>query len=51
MKLQIVKDQETELKIEHLLSTKGFENALVYISDESVNVVVNEEKFEKNRCC
>lgn len=48
MKLKIVKDQETELKIENLLSTKGFENALVYISDESVNVVVNEEKFEKD---
>lgn len=47
MKLKLVKDQETELKIENLLSTKGFENALVYISDESVNVVVNEKKFEK----
>ena len=47
MKLQLVKDQETELKIEHLLSTKGFEDALVYISSESVNVVVNEEKLEK----
>lgn len=47
MKLQLVKDQETELKIENLLSTKGFEDALVYISDENVNVVVNEEKLEK----
>ena len=47
MKLQLVKDQETELKIEHLLSTKGFEDALVYISSGSVNVVVNEEKLEK----
>ncbi|MGL4914261.1 MAG: SpoIIIAH-like family protein [Romboutsia sp.] len=47
MKLQLVKDQETELKIENLLSTKGFEDALVYISNASVNVVVNEETFEK----
>lgn len=47
MKLKLVKDQETELKIENLLSTKGFEDALVYISDENVNVVVNEEEFEK----
>jgi stage III sporulation protein AH len=47
MKLQLVKDQETELKIENLLSTKGFEDALVYISNGSVNVVVNEEKLEK----
>lgn len=47
MKLQLVKDEETELKIESLLSTKGFEDALVYISSETVNVVVNEEKLEK----
>ena len=51
MKLQIVKDQETELKIENLLSAKGFENALVYISNGNVNVVVNETKFRKIRCC
>ena len=47
IKLQLVKDEETELKIESLLSTKGFEDALVYISSETVNVVVNEEKLEK----
>lgn len=47
MKLQLVKDQETELKIENLLSAKGFEDALVYISNENVNVVVNEEKLDK----
>lgn len=47
MKLQLVKDQETELKIENLLSTKGFEDALVYISNDSVNVVVDEGKLEK----
>ncbi|MBC5996048.1 SpoIIIAH-like family protein [Romboutsia ilealis] len=47
MKLKLVKDQDTELKIENLLSTKGFEDALVYISDGKVNVVVNEEGFGK----
>lgn len=47
MKLRLVKDQETELAIENLLSTKGFENALVYISEGTVNVVVNEESLEK----
>ncbi|WP_122638297.1 SpoIIIAH-like family protein [Romboutsia sp. Marseille-P6047] len=47
MKLKLVKDQETELKIENLLSTKGFENALVYINDDVVNVVVNENELEK----
>jgi len=48
MKLQLVKDQETELKIENILSTKGFEDALVYISNGNVNVVVSEGgKLEK----
>ncbi len=41
MKLQIVKDQETELRIESILSTKGFENSLVYINEGRVNVVVS----------
>lgn len=44
MKLKLVKDQETELKIENLLSTKGFENALVYISEDNVNVVINQDE-------
>ena len=46
MKIQLVKDQEAELKIENILSTKGFENALVYISEGKVNVVVSEEKLD-----
>ena len=45
MKLNIVKIQEKELQIENLLSTKGYEEALVYISDNKVNVVVNEAKL------
>ena len=44
-KLQLVKDQESELNIENILSTKGFENALVYINEGKVNVVVSEEKL------
>lgn len=48
MKLQLVKDQDNELKIENILSTKGFENALVYISDGKVNVVVSEEKLTES---
>ena len=43
MKLQLVKFQETELKIENLLSAKGFENALVYIGENNFNVVENKE--------
>ena len=48
MKLQLVKYQETELKIENLLSAKGFENALVYIGEDNVNVVVNKEGLSKS---
>ena len=48
MKIQLVKDQETELNIENILSTKGFENALVYISEGKVNVVVSEEKLDES---
>jgi len=47
MKLQLVKDQEMELKIEDLLSAKGFNEPLVYISNGTANIVVNEEKLEK----
>lgn len=47
MKLSLVKNQDTELKIENILSTKGYEEALVYISDGKVNVVVNESKIDK----
>ena len=47
MKLQLVKDQKMELKIEDLLGAKGFLNSLVYISNDTVNVVVNEEKLNK----
>lgn len=46
MKLQLVKDQELELKIENLLGAKGFENSLVYINNEIVNVV-NEKELEQ----
>ncbi|MCC3867283.1 SpoIIIAH-like family protein [Terrisporobacter mayombei] len=48
MKLQLVKYQETELKIENLLSAKGFENALVYIGESNVNVVVNKQDLSKS---
>ena len=48
MKLQLVKYQETELKIENLLSAKGFENALVYIGENNVNVVVTKQDLTKS---
>lgn len=48
MKLELVKYQETELKIENLLSAKGFENALVYIGENNVNVVINKQDLSKS---
>jgi stage III sporulation protein AH len=48
MKLQLVKDQELEIKIEDLLGAKGFEDSLVYISEETVNVVINKELKQKD---
>ncbi|MEF9991095.1 MAG: SpoIIIAH-like family protein [Romboutsia sp.] len=47
MKLRLVKDQETELQIENILSTKGYENSIVYISEGNVNVVINSDKIDK----
>ena len=48
MKVQLVKYQETELKIENLLSAKGYEDALVYIGQDNVNVVVNKADLTKS---
>lgn len=47
MKLQLVKDQELEIKIEDLLGAKGFEDSLVYISNDTVNVVVSKEELQQ----
>lgn len=47
MKVKLVKYQETELKIENLLSAKGFEDALVYIGEDNVNVVVRKDNLSK----
>lgn len=48
MKLQLIKDQELEIKIEDLLGAKGFEDSLVYITEENVNVIVNKELQQKD---
>ena len=37
-----------DARIENILSTKGFENSLVYINEGKVNVVVSNEKLEKS---
>lgn len=51
MKLKLVRDQDTELKIENLLSTKGFEdtsNSNVLMAKQKW--IVNEDSFQERRC-
>lgn len=41
MKLEMVKNSDLELQIENLLLAKGYDDAIVYINSDKVNVVVN----------
>lgn len=43
--ITLIKRSETERIIENLIKAKGFKDALVIMSDESVNVIVNAEKL------
>ncbi|SHJ65555.1 SpoIIIAH-like family protein [Tepidibacter formicigenes] len=47
MKLELVKYREAESNIENLLTAKGFNNPIVYISKNSANVIVDKEKLDK----
>ncbi|MDO5009608.1 MAG: SpoIIIAH-like family protein [Intestinibacter bartlettii] len=48
MKVEIVKNCDTELQIENLLLAKGYDEAIVFIDGEKVNVVVNMEEITQN---
>lgn len=48
-KIEIVKIMESELKIEGLLASSGFSQAVVVIKTGSVNVVVGEEAITKEQ--
>ncbi len=41
----IVKMMEKELAVENLLKAKGFNDALIFIHDNSINVIVDEENL------
>jgi len=43
--ISLIKRSETERIIENLIKAKGFKDALVIMSDASVNVIVNSEKL------
>jgi len=48
MKLNLVKFREAELNIESLLTAKGFENPVAYVSENNASVVVDREKLNKD---
>ena len=48
IKVEMVKNSDTELKIENLLLAKGYDQAIVFIDLDKVNVVVNMEEITQN---
>lgn len=48
IKLEMVKNSDTELKIENLLLAKGYDQAIVFIDSDKVKVVVNMEEITQN---
>ena len=48
IKVEMVKNRDTELKIENLLLAKGYDQAIVFIDSDKVNVVVNMEEITQN---
>ena len=48
IKVEMVKNSDTELKIENLLLAKGYDQAIVFIDSDKVNVVVNMEEITQN---
>ena len=48
IKVEMVKNSDTELKIENLLLAKGYDQAIVFIDSVKVNVVVNMEEITQN---
>ena len=48
MKVEIVKNSDTELQIENLLLAKGYDEAIVFIDGDKANVVVNMKEIKQN---
>ena len=48
IKVEMVKNSDTELKIENLLLAKGYDQAIEIIDSDKVNVVVNMEEITQN---
>ena len=48
MKVEMVKNSDKELQLENLLLAKGYKDAIVYINEGKVNVVVNMKEITQN---
>lgn len=48
IKVEMVKNSDTELKIENLLLAKGYDQVIVFIDSDKVNVVVNMKEITQN---
>ena len=42
----IAQNSDTEIKVENLIKAKGYQDAVVYMSDDSVSVVIKSEGLE-----
>ena len=45
IKLNTITNTEKETFVENMIVAKGFDDAIVYLSDQSINIVVNSEKL------
>ncbi len=48
MKLNTIENTEKEVFIENMIMAKGFNDVIVYLSDNSINIVVSSENLESN---
>ncbi len=47
MKMQVVTNSEKELLIENMITAKGFNDAIVYLTDHSINIVVHSQALNE----
>lgn len=48
VKLQVISSTEREVLIENMIMAKGFEDAIVHLTEKTINIVVQSEKLSEN---
>lgn len=48
MKLSTIENTEKEVFIENMITAKGFNDTIVYLNDQSINVIVSSEELKEN---